>query len=232
MSAQTYTAPRTRSIILGIAAFLVLVMLILSLGDLTKWVGAAFMFIPARLGLIQQVTAADVIPVDLSTNPTRVEITRPGLYALYAGDRSLLEMALDAESKRGQPWANIKFIPGGEKVPVSFVARGLTLYDTPLAKGRPVFSVTIKSAGTYEIQHPVRPVIIAIVPDLTSGNECTLGAFFIIQLAIIAYFPIRSYRRRRRAQQANLREIDSLKQIRGEDFWKNQFLKKGSGKKR
>ena len=232
MSLQTYSAPRTRSIVLGIIAFGMVVIAILSLSDLTKWVGAAFLFIPGRLGLIQQVTAADVIPVNVSTNPSLVEIPRPGLYSIYTGDRDLLENALDAERTQGAPWANIKFIPTGEKVPVYFVARGLAPYDTPLAKGRPVFSFTIKSAGAYQILHPVSPALIAIVPDYTSGNECAIGAFFILQLAAIVYFPFRAYQRRRRVRLGKLQEIDNLKQIQGEDFWRNQINKKGSGKKR
>lgn len=171
MSEPAYTHPRLHSILLGILAAVVLLFLFAFLGDIVKWTGAAMLFLPARLGLLHQVRADEIQAVDFSLSPAQVFFPQVGQYALYTSNDDLLAITDTLLEAGGLPWLVI-LSPEGERLPVTFIRRGLRPYDTPLAKGRPIYTFTIPSAGIYTLSHPTRPFLtIYLVRDYVSGQE-------------------------------------------------------------
>jgi hypothetical protein len=221
MSNQTYHAPKTRSIILGIVLFILAVFAFLSLGDVIKLLGAPFLYLPHQLGILKQVSAAEILPLTMDTSPTRIELPAPGLYTVYTNDYDLLMISDEMMAKKNPPWLTITSLASNEKIPASFVERGLRLYDTPLAKGRPVIIFEIPAAGSFEIRHPRRPASVSILPDYTTGHEVEITMLFVLQLGVLGLPLFILLRSRFNSRNRRLKEIDGLKRIRGDEFWKN-----------
>ncbi|MCZ7569318.1 MAG: hypothetical protein M5U01_12150 [Ardenticatenaceae bacterium] len=220
MEAQTYQLPRIRSILVGVAVFLLFLAILCSLSDLVKLIGGPFLYLPARLGLIREVTSADVYTIHLTSLPTVRKIEAPGRYLVYTGDFQLLSLTTESLDAKAKPWLKLKSRTTGEEVPVSFVNRGLRLYDTPLVKGRPIFAFEIKTAGTYEIIHPRRDATVWIVPDYTAGREKTIVLAYVLQVtAILLVLGFPYYRRSwRRRQAKRARQREKREQV--EAFWR------------
>jgi len=181
-------SPTYRSIFGGIAVAILIVLCFMFLGSIVKYFGAAFTFIPAKLGLIQIATRAEVIPVDLTASPTLLTINKGGRYQLYTDNYDLLVINDAVVAADAKPW--LKINPAGKdmEVSITLVERGLTIYDTPLVKGRPVASFVITEPGEYAIIHPTRPTTAYIVPDYTTGKENLIK--FLIFAQILALFLI------------------------------------------
>jgi hypothetical protein len=213
MSTQ-YHPPAFRSIILGIIAFLVILMFFCNLSDVAKWMGAAFLFIPDRLGIIEQVKASEIITLTLNSNTSTINFPHAGKYSIYTNDYDLLVISDDLALKKGPSWIVIRSAGSGEVVPVTFVERGLRLYDTPFAKGRPVINFEIKYPGEYNLTHTSRKVDIYFVPDYTTEREGEILIIYIIQLAVIAYILSAVVSRWKRVQDERIADVEKLKHIR------------------
>ncbi len=210
-------APKFRSILLGIALFLILVVFVCSLADVVKLIGAPLLFFPAKLGLIQDVTSDDVVNVKLATTPSRFNLYRPGPYAIYESDIDLLELT-DAMSKsHTSPWVKIKALSTGESIPVMYVERGLLPFDSALVRGRPIFTFDITTPGTYEMSHITRPAsTVSILPDAVTGHEALIVFAAIIQLAtvlsplmVVGLRRYRQYQIELTARQARIQQVDA-----------------------
>jgi hypothetical protein len=192
------------------------------LGDIVKWTGAALLFVPARLGLIRQATTNEVLPVDFSTSPTSFFFPQAGQYALYTSDYDLLVITDTLIESGGRPWLVISS-SDGKNLPVDFITRGLQPYDTPLAKGRPIYTFNIPSAGTYSISHPTRPSLtVYFVRDYVSGQEALHTSILVIEslglIGLIAFFTYRRYGQKHR----RLRAERAQKRQQVEAFWKER----------
>ena len=199
MASAYNEAPKFRSIFLGIALFLIGVVLLCSLAEVIKLLSAPLLFIPAKLGLIQDVTADDVITVKLATTPSRFNLYRPGPYAIYESDVDILEITDALAKSHAAPWVKINALSTGESIPVTYVERGLLPFDSALVRGRPIFAFNITTPGTYEMSHITRPTSsVSILPDAVTGHETLIVIAAIVQLAILLspaiYFGIRRYR--------------------------------------
>lgn len=198
-------SPTYRSIFGGIAIFVLIILCFMFLGDIIKYAGAVFTFIPSKLGLIQVATRKELIPVDLSVSPTSFAIRKVGHYWLYTDNYDLLvinDAVLAADAK---PWLKIKSVSDTDEfIGVTLVERGLTIYDTPLAKGRPVAIFEITKPGEYTLTHPTRRVIAYIVPDYTTGSENLIRFIVIIQVIIllIIFNILRALRYRKKNSEA------------------------------
>lgn len=226
MSEPKYTPPMMRNILLGIVVAFIVILAFGYLADIVKWAGATLLFIPARLGIIQQVSQAEIVPVDFSSTPTRVTFPVAGQYAFYTADYSLLVITDNLISTGGQPWLNITST-SGERIPVAFIDRGLMPYDTPLVRGRPIFAVTIDKPGTYTVAHPSRPLLtVHFVRDYVSGQEDVHVLLLSLEvLAVVLVFGFIYYRRRAKKErvfQAARRE----KRRQVDAFWKERQNKK------
>ncbi len=150
------------------------------LPNLVKWVGAALTFVPSRLGLVQVVSPAEVIAVDISSSPSNVAITRAGEYALFTANYDLLSINEFVLAAKAKPWFKLADAAGNQ-VPVTLIERGLALYDTPFAPGRPVARFQVPLAGAYSMTHPRRPDFVYVVPDYTHGEEGAIGLYMLAQ---------------------------------------------------
>ena len=82
--------PTFRSIMLGIVLFVIVLVAFLRIPDVIKFSGAAVMFVPAKLGLIDMPMPKDVVPLPLDQNPSEITFTSPGQYMMYLNIYDLL----------------------------------------------------------------------------------------------------------------------------------------------
>ncbi|MCC6147376.1 MAG: hypothetical protein IT308_07395 [Anaerolineaceae bacterium] len=217
--------PKITSIVIGIAISIVLLGLFLSLGEVVKILGAPFLIIPAQLGLVEKVTAGDIINFRLNTRETTLKFNAPGRYALYTADLDLLEITNSLEQSGAQPWLRIEPQAGGKGLEVQFVRRGLSPFDSALVRGRPVFTFVIEKPGVYVLRHTARKAAVAILPDVITGKEGILTLAYITQIGIIAVSGGFFFFRARRQHLKRIQEIQQLKRIRGEAFWEKEAEK-------
>lgn len=168
------------------------------LPSLAKWVGAALAFLPSRVGLMQVVMPSEVLKLDFSASPTAVVFARPGNYALFTSNLDLLTINDAVLTAKAKPWFRLTR-ENGDQVDVTLVERGLALYDTPLAQGRPVAVFSVRRAGMYTLTHPTRPDVVYIVPDYTSGREGRITTYMLLEATALGaglYFLRRRLRKR------------------------------------
>lgn len=178
--------PTFRSIFAGIAAAILLFVAFLNLPILFKSAGAVLGFIPSKIGLIQVVKPEEVTPVDLSTSPSTIVLEQPGDYLLYTNNYDLLVIN-DAIVEAGSDvWLTI-VSEKGDEIPVTLISRGMAVYDTIHANGRPVAMFTIDAPGTYSITHPTRYAIASVVPDYVNGHENWITFLYIAEVALLIY---------------------------------------------
>lgn len=190
--------PTFRSIFGGIALVLILILAVLNIDKIIKYAGASLTFIPSKLGLLPVVSRNEVMPVNMHSTPTSVTFTKSGHYLFYTDNYDLLVINDAIILAKSKPWIIIQ-TDAGESIQVSLIERGMTIYDTPLARGRPVASFEILNPGVYAIAHPRRPINAYIVPNYTSGNERTISFFMWLEVLIVVSV-IWGFKRRRRAK--------------------------------
>jgi hypothetical protein len=174
------------SIVGGILLAVAVLVAFALLPSMVKWVGAALTFLPSRIGLVHMVLPDEVRSVDLSQSPTDVSFASAGSYALFTANYDLLvinDAVLDAKAK---PWLKLT-TPSGEDVAIELIDRGLALYDTPFAAGRPVARFEIRQPGTYSLMHPTRSDLAYIVPDYAHGEEGGFVFWMLVQLAVLGW---------------------------------------------
>lgn len=195
--------PTFRAIFGGIALLVILILAFLNIPILFKYIGATLTFIPSQLGLFQVVSRSEVMPVDIHSSPTSITFSKTGRYLLYT-DNYDLQVVNDAIiAANGKPWINIQS-ESGEPVQVSLIARGMAIYDTPLARGRPVAGFEIVTPGVYTMMHPTRPDNIYFVPDYLSGQEGKITLYICLEIGMVV-LAIWYFARRRRVKSRPIR---------------------------
>ena len=178
--------PTFRSILAGIAAGILLLLAFFNLSTLFKSLGAVLGFLPDQIGLIQVVHPEEVMTVDMSVSPSTINFTEPGDYLVYTNNYDLLVINDAVVEAQSDGWLTIES-ESEERIPVQFISRGMALYDTIYAKGRPVARFTIESPGSYHILHPTRYDTANIVPNYISGRENWITFIYLAELAIIIW---------------------------------------------
>jgi hypothetical protein len=222
--------PTIRSILSGILLLVLLLFVIGQLGIIIKSIGAIFMFLPNKLGLVDMVYPRDVLVADFSRSPMNVNFTKEGNYLLYTNSYDLLVINDAVVEGKAAPWIKV-ISPGGQSMKVEMISRGLILFDTPFADGRPVIRFSISTPGEYEILHPTRPIDVYFVPDYLTGNVEFLTLLSIIQLLIFGYplinYGLRKYRVKRSEDRAikarNRARIEALGKKRSFNKSENEF---------
>jgi hypothetical protein len=194
------SAPTFRAMLVGIVIVIIAMMLVCALGDVLKIAGSPFLFIPGALGMVQTVGPEDVRTVQMADSPTIVRLMQPGLYAVYIDDTDLLAITDSLINANGNPWLKVKALDNGEKIPAALIDRGLRLYDTPYARGRPVVNFAITRPGAYELTHPRRNITMSIVPDYSTGRETLFTLIYLVQIALVAGIVVFFWRRRTRTE--------------------------------
>ena len=217
-----YKSPTLRNILVGVLIFFVIVLMFSSLDNLVKTIGRVLMIVPSQMGFYPLPSAGEVIPVNLESNPTDLTLIHAGTYQIFTDDYDLLNITMLIENTQTSPWLVVTSKSSGAGVPVSFVHRGLRLYDTPFAAGRPIFSMDIPSPGVYQLSHPSKPASIYFVPDQTTKYAGTILISFVVEIAVVAGLLIVYFRTRRRAQYVRIREIEARTRERADQFWKTR----------
>ena len=215
-------SPTFRAMLAGIIIVIIAMMLVCALGDVLKIVGAPFLFVPGTLGIIQTVGPEDVRTVEMADSPTIVRLLRPGLYAAYVDDLDLLTITDSLINANGKPWLKVKALDNGEQIPATFIERGLRLYDTPYAKGRPVINFAVDRPGAYELTHPRRKITMSIVPDYTTGRETLVTLIYLVQIALVAGIVIFFWRRRTRGDREAARTQHDAWIKRANAYWEKR----------
>jgi hypothetical protein len=151
------------------------------------------------------------------TNPqATIRIPKPGRYAVYTGDLDLLErIGLVAK-----PLLTVVSQPAGLAVELSFVRRGLRPYDTPRAKGRPVYRFAIEQPGFYQVTYLGRSIaaVVSIAPDYSTGRESTITLAYVLQAVLLALLPGAVYYRRRKARRSLEKQLQQQKRMAMDRF--------------
>ena len=215
--------PTYRSILLGVLLAILLFLGLFRIGVVAKAVGAMFMWLPEKLGLIEMVYPEDVIEVDIERSPSRAELPASGPYLVYTKNLDLLTINDAVVESDAPPWLSVAS-QDGRAVSVELIERGLIMFDTPFAPGRPVARFGVSEPGTVDITHPRRPDKAFLVPDYITGRIELLTMLTIIQLGLFGY-PLysRAFRRSKalrdeiRAKQlANRQRVEGMRQRRAE----------------
>lgn len=213
--------PTFQSIALGIFFFVIALVAFLRIPDVIKFSGAAIMYVPAKLGLIDMPMPKDIIPLPMDENPSEITFTSPGRYMMYLNIYDLLVVHDAVVAKDSDPWMKIQS-EDLENIKLTMIGRGLAWYDTPFAPGRPVVTFTIEKPGTYQFIHPARPLQhMYLVPDTVTGEETWITFWMLAEIVLIVGVVIYIVRKRtatRRQQQVN---IQAQNRARVENTWKN-----------
>jgi hypothetical protein len=184
--------PSLRNLGLGLLVFIVIIVRCLFAPETVKQLGIPFLFIPYKIGLIKEVAPDDVWVIDSLSSLNIVNIRNPGRYVIYSNYINLLLTAVTATKKDVPNFIEITFKESGERMPVSFVTRGVRPFDNPNAEGRPLFTFEVKTAGLYEIQFIEDNIslrgdeVISVLPDYTTGNEGIILLAFLVPLIILS----------------------------------------------
>ncbi len=218
-----FKTPTIFAIVAGIIISVILLIAFFTLGQVVKSFGSTFLFLPDKLGILQTVKRSEIAEVRMSNPPTDLYFEKPGLYTVYTNDYDLLIINDELAKHKLAPWLEVTEISTGTPVKVDYVERGLRLYDTPLAKGRPIHTFYIENPGAYEIGHMNKKVPIYFLPDYMTGNEDLIAMSYLGQLAILAMVAGYFYQRKAKIRTAKIREIKNLKNIQendGKQFWR------------
>ena len=232
--ANQYRSPKVYAIIFGVIAFTGLLMTVCFLSEAVKFVGAPFLFLPEKLGLIEVASREDVVKIEMSSGSTMLNFTRPGKYVVYTKDYDLLIISDSLRDvnenienvENVHSWLSVLSVENGETLPISHIHRGLMPFDSPLAQGRPVLYFEITTPGWYELKYSTRQALIYVLPDYTTGKEGTIYLIYVVEFALLL-IPVWilysgfSQRRKEKTQ-----EIQNLKHIRGDGFWESEYQKK------
>lgn len=236
MAETGYKSPRVYAIAVGIGLFLILLLAFFSLSQLAKSFGSIFLFLPDQLGIIQTPTRAEIATLEMAgRSSTVLKFDQPGLYTVYTNDHDLLVINDELIAHRLAPWLKINARESGQAVRVEYVERGLRLYDTPLAKGRPIHIFHIETPGLYDVQHLTKDAVITFLPDYMTGNEDLLIFSYGGQTAILLSIAGIFYQRKKRERARKVSEIKQLKKIREEkssQFWQGYQDQSATGKKK
>jgi len=186
MSTQRYQPARLRSIGLGIAVFVVILLALCSLSQGVKWAGTVLLFVPERLGMVRTVRPGEVLDIAMSRSPTQVTFARAGLYQVYTSDYDLLVISDELARSDSPPWVTITRAESGTPVDITYIQRGLLPFDTPHVAGRPVLEIAIAEPGSYILDYPTRGATMSLAPDYATGHEGMIYTAFAVQILILA----------------------------------------------
>jgi hypothetical protein len=186
MPTESYRPAKLRTIGIGVAAFVVILVALCSLSRGVKWAGSVLLFIPERLGLVRTVRPGEVLALEMSRSPAQVSFARAGLYQVYTSDYDLLVISDTLALSDALPWVSITRAGGGPPVLPTFIKRGLLPFDTPYASGRPVLEIKIPEAGSYILDFPTRGATMSLAPDYVTGRESLIYAAFAVQIFLLA----------------------------------------------
>jgi len=225
--------PTCLSIGLGISLFILSLLAFFHIPDIVKSTGTALMFVPAKLGIIDMVMPQDVVPQSIEHNPSTITISKPGHYLFYTNNYDLLVVNDAIASSDAKPWLNMQSAESGTKVEITMIERGLSIFDTPFARGRPVLMFTIIEPGTYQMRHPTRPGdYLYLVPDVTTGKETLITFVIVVEVALVGGVIVIMIRRRTAPSRELRKKMQANNRTRVERTWQERHPKQEEGSSR
>jgi len=215
--------PRFRNILAGAVAFGLLLTMVWQLSAVTKCFGFVLLYLPAQLGIVRQATPQGIQQIQAAGWVT-ITVANPGSYHIYLDSYDFLQQT-DADLLTGKPpWLLIQEIPSHEALAVAYITRGLRLYDTPFAGGRPAFSVNITHPGEYRVSAR-KAAALWLVPNYITGQETLMTLAIIIELAALVILSSGlwywSHRRQYAARDVQRQRHDE-RRAQAEAFWKRE----------
>jgi len=220
MTAGLPEQPTFRSIFLGIALFIIALLAFFRIADVVKYTGTVLMYVPSKLGLIDMVMPKDVIPLPLEENPSLITIPAAGQYVMYLNNYDMLVVHDAVVASDTKPWMKLQSENLDTQVKLTLIGRGLTWYDTPFARGRPVVTFKIDQPGTYQFMHPARQDFMYLVPDTMTGKESRITFWVLAEIALIGGVVFYIFRRRTASTREQHLKILEGNRARVEDTWK------------
>lgn len=225
-----YHPPRFGVIFLGLFLSAALLVVFLALPMVVKSVGFGLLWLPARLGIVQQVHPQDVITFVMADEPLVVQFPRGGYYVFYVRDPDLLETTDALMELNNPPWLTV-LAADGSRIPVEFIKRGMLPFDSPFAAGRPVYRFLIPRSGDYTLKMPRKLVETDIVPDVVGGREGVLWLVLLMELGLLGGLAAIPIVRARHRQTERVQEVKRLKTVKGDEFWASAREKKHKPKR-
>lgn len=220
MSTGLPKSPTFSSIILGISLFVIALLAFLKIPDVIKFSGTVLMYVPAKLGLIDIVMPEDVILLPLEENPSLIMIPSPGQYVMYLNNYDMLVVHDAIAEKGSDPWLKIQSEELDTQIKLTLIKRGLSWYDTPFARGRPVVTFTIEQPGTYQFTHPTRQDYMYLLPDFVTGKESQIIFWVLAEIVLIGGVVFYIFHKRAASIREKRLKIQADNRTRVEDTWK------------
>ncbi len=209
MSTGLPKQPTFLSIVIGISLVIVAFLAFFRIPEIVKYTGAGLMYIPSRFGVFKMVLPREVIALSLNSTQTPVTLPAAGSYALYTENYNFLSLHNAAVEAGKLTWIKVQSEESGDAVAVQMIDRGLALYDTPFARGRPLITFTVPQPGKYLIIHPKRPDVMYIVPDYFTGQETTIVSILWLEVGLSAALLFVVFLRRNTPKRLRKREVQS-----------------------
>ena len=100
------------------------------------------------------------------------------------------------------------------------IDRGLAWYDTPFARGRPIFTFWVDQPGTYEFVHPARKDNMYLVPDTVTGQESLITFWVVAEISLVAALLYYVYRKRNAGRRQRRSDVLAQNRARVQDTWR------------
>lgn len=223
---KPFTQPSLVRLLLGLLIVIGAFGVVLRLPEVIKYVSAPFLVLPAQLGLVQQPTPAEVLPL-MPEGTTTVSLPHAGRYAIYAINYSLwCQPEPKCRPRPGPLIPRVIAVQTRRDVLLVGVERGLRPYDTPFAQGSPLQSFVADAPGDYRFWTDGYPdTQVAIVPDYTTGHEATLliaGVAQFVTLVVVGWGVVRVLGRRQRVRRQQRATARTERTTQAETFWQGE----------
>ena len=228
-----YQPPRFRTILGGAIIFGLLLVMVWQLSTVTKSFGYALLYVPAQLGIVHQVGSQEIQKVQVQDDGwVTITVANPGSYLVYFDSFNALQRT-DADLATGKPpWLVVQTAATHEPLTIDYVTRGLAIYDTPFAGGRPTFRVNITQAGSYRVWGS-KTAALWLVPDYITGHETDTMLAIVGELAILIILSrvlwYGTHRQQYAARKAQKQRVDQ-RRVQAEAFWQREREQSGKSK--
>jgi hypothetical protein len=219
MTGEIPRPPTIRSILLGIILLVIAILAFIRIPDVVKYAGSAVMYLPAKLGLFDMVSPQEVTPVSIRENPSTISFPEAGQYALFTDNYNLLVIHDAVMASNAEPWVKIESDEFDTQVEMIMIERGLAWYDTPFARGRPIFTFQIDQPGTYDFIHPARKDHMYLVPDTVTGQEGLITFWVVAEISLVAAVLTYVYRKRNAGMRRRRSDVLAQNRARVQDTW-------------
>jgi len=225
-----YHPPRFSIVFLGLALSAALLVTFLALPAVVKFIGFGLLWLPGKLGMVEQVYPAEVMTFVMADEPIKATFASAGKYAFYTHDPDMLEVTDALMETNNPPWLDV-IAPDGGEVSVAYIERGMLPFDSPFAKGRPIYSFLIPVPGEYTLKMPRKLVEVDILPDVVSGREGALWLVLLLELGFLGGLASIPIVRTKKQRAEKIAEIKKLKTVDGDEFWSSVREKKPRAKR-